>query len=301
MLRELEVRDLGIIDALQLELPPGFTVLTGETGAGKSLLVQSLQLLAGERADAEQVRGGCERLVVEGRFARPGAAAAGACLEELGVAAGDELVVRREVTAQRTLPRLGRRRRGHRRCAAAAGAVPPRDPRPARAARPGRPGHPRRRWSTPPAVSRRSAARSGQRSPPGARCASALGGQRRALARRRDRLDVIAFQVARDRGRAARGGRGRAAARGARAAASRASASASCWRGARGGLGGEGGTVGAGARRPRRARAAPRSASTAPSRRRASIRRGCWPRTAERELERICRSRAGRSAPTGGG
>ena len=58
MLRELDVRDLGIIEAVHLELPAGFVVLTGETGAGKSLLVQSLQLLAGERADAEQVRAG---------------------------------------------------------------------------------------------------------------------------------------------------------------------------------------------------------------------------------------------------
>jgi len=99
MLRELEVRDLGIIDRIRLELPAGFVVLTGETGAGKSLLVQSLQLLAGERADSDQVRGGCERLVVEGVFAAPVTADAGGLLEELGVPAGDELVVRREVTA----------------------------------------------------------------------------------------------------------------------------------------------------------------------------------------------------------
>src|SRR5512135_2757204 len=99
MLRELEVRDLGIIERVRLELPAGFIVLTGETGAGKSLLVQSLQLLAGERADAEAVRGGCERLLVEGCFATPLDDAARAALAELGVEAGDELVLRREVSA----------------------------------------------------------------------------------------------------------------------------------------------------------------------------------------------------------
>jgi DNA repair protein RecN (Recombination protein N) len=99
MLRELEVRDLGIIERLRLELPPGFIVLTGETGAGKSLLVQSLQLLAGERADADAVRGGRDRLLVEGCFAAPVDAEAGGLLAELGVNAGEELVIRREVSA----------------------------------------------------------------------------------------------------------------------------------------------------------------------------------------------------------
>ncbi|MGE5235304.1 MAG: DNA repair protein RecN [Acidobacteriota bacterium] len=99
MLRELEVRDLGIIDALRVELPPGFIVLTGETGAGKSLLVQSLQLLAGERADSGQVRGGSERLLVEGCFERPRGEQVRTLLTELGITDSDELVLRREVTA----------------------------------------------------------------------------------------------------------------------------------------------------------------------------------------------------------
>ncbi len=99
MLRELEVRDLGIIEAVRLELPAGFVVLTGETGAGKSLLVQSLQLLAGERADSGQVRGGRDRLLVEGCFEAPRASAARTALDELGVAAGDDLSIRREVTS----------------------------------------------------------------------------------------------------------------------------------------------------------------------------------------------------------
>ncbi|HLE61266.1 MAG TPA: AAA family ATPase, partial [Thermoanaerobaculaceae bacterium] len=99
MLRELEVRDLGIIERVRLELPPGFIVLTGETGAGKSLLVQSLQLLAGERADADHVRGGRDRLLVEGCFATPPDEPARELLSELGVNGGDELALRREVSA----------------------------------------------------------------------------------------------------------------------------------------------------------------------------------------------------------
>jgi DNA repair protein RecN (Recombination protein N) len=100
MLRELEVRDLGIIERVRLELPGGFVVLTGETGAGKSLLVQSLQLLAGERADSEQVRSGSDRLVVEGVFEVPQSREALDALEALGVAADDELIARREVSSQ---------------------------------------------------------------------------------------------------------------------------------------------------------------------------------------------------------
>ncbi len=99
MLRELEVRNLGIIDTLRVEFGEGFTVLTGETGAGKSLLVQSLQLLAGERADADQVRSGSDRLVVQGWFTRPAGEAAATLLAQLGVGDGGELLIRREVTA----------------------------------------------------------------------------------------------------------------------------------------------------------------------------------------------------------
>ncbi len=68
MLERLSVRGLGIIDAVELEFPDGFAALTGETGAGKSLLVESLKLLCGQRAQSDMVRTGDDRLRVEGVF-----------------------------------------------------------------------------------------------------------------------------------------------------------------------------------------------------------------------------------------
>ena len=62
----LRVRDLAVLEDVDVALDTGLTVLTGETGAGKSLVVDALSLLSGERSDATLVRGGAERLVVEG-------------------------------------------------------------------------------------------------------------------------------------------------------------------------------------------------------------------------------------------
>lgn len=68
MLLELHVRDLALVDDVWVEFGPGLTVLTGETGAGKTVLVGALKLLLGERADATLVRSGAEEAVIEGRF-----------------------------------------------------------------------------------------------------------------------------------------------------------------------------------------------------------------------------------------
>ncbi|MHB8049723.1 MAG: DNA repair protein RecN [Coriobacteriia bacterium] len=73
MLAELHVRDLALIDEVWLEFGPGFTVLSGETGAGKTVLVSALKLLLGERADSTIVRQGAEEALVEGRFVIDGA------------------------------------------------------------------------------------------------------------------------------------------------------------------------------------------------------------------------------------
>jgi DNA repair protein RecN (Recombination protein N) len=67
---ELRVRNLGVIDDVTVSLGPGMTALTGETGAGKTLLVEALSLLLGGRSDPAMVRAGADEAVVEGRFTR---------------------------------------------------------------------------------------------------------------------------------------------------------------------------------------------------------------------------------------
>jgi DNA repair protein RecN (Recombination protein N) len=96
VLRSLAVQNLALLAGGELELGPGFNVLTGETGAGKSLVVDSLALLAGARADADLVRDGAEALSVAGVFDLTGELAAK--LDAAGIAVdGGELVVRREI------------------------------------------------------------------------------------------------------------------------------------------------------------------------------------------------------------
>ncbi|MGH3830742.1 MAG: DNA repair protein RecN [Pseudonocardiaceae bacterium] len=68
MLTEMRIEGLGVIDEATLDLHPGLTVVTGETGAGKTMVVTGLQLLAGGRADVSRIRRGAERAIVEGRF-----------------------------------------------------------------------------------------------------------------------------------------------------------------------------------------------------------------------------------------
>ncbi|HSD84699.1 MAG TPA: AAA family ATPase, partial [Anaerolineae bacterium] len=71
MLTELTITDFAIIDHLRLPLAPGFNVLTGETGAGKSIIIDAVGLLLGGKADSDVVRTGCDRAQVEGVFALP--------------------------------------------------------------------------------------------------------------------------------------------------------------------------------------------------------------------------------------
>jgi len=99
MLERLTVNGLGIIDAVKVELAPGFVALTGETGAGKSLLVTSLELLAGRRASSELVRTGDDRLRVEGGFVVEEGSELEAVLGDIGAADGDSVVIRRELSA----------------------------------------------------------------------------------------------------------------------------------------------------------------------------------------------------------
>ena len=97
MLCHLGVRDLAIVDNLELDLAPGMTVLSGETGAGKSLLVDALELAVGERARSGLVRGGANNAEVNAVF-EPGEAAR-RWLEEQALDDGGDCVVRRVIAA----------------------------------------------------------------------------------------------------------------------------------------------------------------------------------------------------------
>ena len=97
-LRRIALRDFVIVRALELDLSGAFTVLTGETGAGKSILIDALQLALGNRADAGAVREGAERLDVSAEFDADPALAG--WLDEGGFEAGEALLLRRTVDLQ---------------------------------------------------------------------------------------------------------------------------------------------------------------------------------------------------------
>jgi DNA repair protein RecN (Recombination protein N) len=100
MLTELRIRNLAVIESVTLPVAPGFNVLSGETGAGKSIIVGALGLLLGERSSADAVRTGAEKALVEGVFDGSGNGPLQAMLEEKGIEAEDGvLVLRREVSA----------------------------------------------------------------------------------------------------------------------------------------------------------------------------------------------------------
>jgi len=98
MLRRLSLRDVVIVSALELEFDGGFSVLTGETGAGKSILVDALQLALGSRGDALVVREGAARAEISAEFDAPASLAP--WLDEAGFEAGGNLLLRRTIDAQ---------------------------------------------------------------------------------------------------------------------------------------------------------------------------------------------------------
>ncbi|WP_272005777.1 DNA repair protein RecN [Roseovarius sp. ZX-A-9] len=95
MLRHLDIRDMLIIDRLELSFAPGLNVLTGETGAGKSILLDSLGFVLGWRGRAELVRSGAAQGEVTAEFDLPAGHAAHALLEEAGLPGGETLILRR--------------------------------------------------------------------------------------------------------------------------------------------------------------------------------------------------------------
>ncbi|MGH3996972.1 MAG: DNA repair protein RecN, partial [Pseudonocardiaceae bacterium] len=112
MLTEMRIEGLGVIDEATLDLHPGLTVVTGETGAGKTMVVTGLHLLAGGRADASRVRRSADRAVVEGRFQLPECSPAAHLASEVGARTDEDgsLIASRTLTADgRSRAHLGGR------------------------------------------------------------------------------------------------------------------------------------------------------------------------------------------------
>jgi DNA repair protein RecN (Recombination protein N) len=97
MLTDLSISNIAIIDNLHLSLSPGLTVLTGETGAGKSIIIDAVGLIMGGRASVDLIRSGVDDATVEAIFDISGQPEVQQCLEEAGLEAGAELLVKRSI------------------------------------------------------------------------------------------------------------------------------------------------------------------------------------------------------------
>lgn len=110
MLRELRIENFALIDELTLPLGPGLTALTGETGAGKSIIVDALNAALGERVTSEAIRGGADTARIEAAFDASDAPAARAAAESAGVAGTDgRIVLARTIAAGRSQYRINDR------------------------------------------------------------------------------------------------------------------------------------------------------------------------------------------------
>lgn len=107
MIRELYIRDLGVIREARLQLRPGFNVLSGETGAGKTMVLTALGLLLGERADSALIRSGASQTLVEGRWVISDPEVLGRVRDAGGMLDEDELIVARAVTPDKSRAALG--------------------------------------------------------------------------------------------------------------------------------------------------------------------------------------------------
>ena len=97
-LKRMVLRDFVIVESLDLELQPGFTVLTGETGAGKSILIDALQIVLGARADSSVIREGAPKADICAEFDVPDHVTP--WLEEAGIDAEAAILLRRTVDNQ---------------------------------------------------------------------------------------------------------------------------------------------------------------------------------------------------------
>ncbi|MFK7847104.1 MAG: DNA repair protein RecN [Rhodothermales bacterium] len=98
MLRSLYIRDYALIEELEVEFDNGLNIITGETGAGKSILLGALKLILGERASTEAIRTGAKKAVIEGVFDNTGSARINKLLEDNALEPADQIILRREIS-----------------------------------------------------------------------------------------------------------------------------------------------------------------------------------------------------------
>jgi DNA repair protein RecN (Recombination protein N) len=102
MLRTLYVRDYALIEEQEVEFDSGLNIITGETGAGKSILIGALGLILGERASTEAIRTGAKKAVIEGTFDEADTPRLRALLEANEIETGSSIILRREITASQS-------------------------------------------------------------------------------------------------------------------------------------------------------------------------------------------------------
>ena len=98
MLKFLFIKNYALIESIEIEFESGLNILTGETGAGKSIIIDALGLILGDRASTEIVRKGCEKTIVEGVFGVTGNKKIQTLLEQNGIELQEDLILRREVS-----------------------------------------------------------------------------------------------------------------------------------------------------------------------------------------------------------
>ena len=100
MLTLLKIKNIALIDSLEVEFGEGLNLLTGETGSGKSIIVDSLGALTGDRVSSDLIKDGEQSATIEGLFGIANLGAIGPLFEESGIELdGDEVIVRRELSA----------------------------------------------------------------------------------------------------------------------------------------------------------------------------------------------------------
>ena len=97
MLLEISIKNFAIIEAISLDFEKGMTVLTGETGAGKSIIIDAMNMMLGARATTDVIRHGAPKAEIEGLFSIENSRALQEIFDEQGLELGDEIIIRREI------------------------------------------------------------------------------------------------------------------------------------------------------------------------------------------------------------